>query len=239
MLVNSDSRVSVSTCIVQVHRDSVQVVTRNLDTILEPNVVEISRGGKSRDGSLTAGADVSISGGSGNSCRMCVNRNQNRINHLATSVITGRRSGNRVLEVLRSRDSGNGGTRRSDKAFTFPSVNDVIIDETVEVSIQDNHFAFTNFHLVSSDLNVSTVGVDIEGLSGSTSTIGSGNRVSTGSRCLEDITSLTSISITFTPSISIGRRSSRNRSSSAVTNDVVARKRDFRSSKNFHLSIGF
>ena len=118
--------------------------------------------------------------------------------------------------------------------ITTPSVFDIVIGETIEVSIQDNHLTFANFHSVSSDLQIRTISVDIEGLDRSTSTVSSSNRVRTSSGRGEGSTSGTIAPSIGVSVIRIG--SSGNLSSSAVTDDVVTREREVRSSVDCHLS---
>ena len=157
-----------------------------------------------------------------------MNRDVNATRHRATSVGACRGGCHRVGMVGSGRDSGNSGTGGGHKTFTIPSISDVITDEAVEVDVQDNHLALANFHLVGIHLQVRTVGVDVEGLRGGTSTIGSGDRVGTSRRGGEGSTRLFVAPSVGVSIIRIG--SSSNRSGSTVANDVVARERELRSS---------
>ena len=232
---------------IQVHRDRIQVLTRNFDTILEPDVEQVSLSRNCLESSLATHADVIIGGGNCDSRRSSVDRDVDVTFHLATSFlsITANGSSHNVVSVVgKSRDSSNSRTSSSGNSLTrdivnqtstSPSVFDVIVDETIEVSIQDNNLAVANFHLVSIHLQVGTVGVDVEGLDRGTSTIGSRHRVSTSSLSGELIAFSTIAPSVGVFSISINS-SSVDGSRSTVADDVVTRERELRSIVDSHLS---
>ena len=247
ILVKSQSSVRILTNFIQVHRDRVQVLTRNFDTILEPDVEQVSLSRNCLESSLATHADVIIGGGNCDSRRSSVDRDVDVTFHLATCIlsITANSSSNNVVSVVgKSRDSSNSRTSSSGNSLTrdivnqtstSPSVFDVIVDETIEVSIQDNNLAVANFHLVSIHLQVGTVGVDVEGLDRGTSTIGSRHRVSTSSLSGELIAFSTIAPSVGVFSISINS-SSVDGSRSTVADDVVTRERELRSIVDSHLS---
>ena len=221
----------IDTLFVEVDDNSMLIQTGDFNAILIPNVR--SSIAISVENNLTAFADRIVADIEIDRSGQLMNDDVDTASHLTTSVVTGRRGSNHVSVVIERRDSRNGRTVERIHTSAGPSVNDVIIGETVEVSIQDNHLAFANFHLVGVDLQISTVGVDVEGLDRSTSTVGSRHRVNTSGGGVEGSTRRT-----IAPSISVGLvsvRSSGNRSGSTVTDDVVAREREVRSSVNRHL----
>ena len=234
ILVNSHHRVGVRTSLIQVHGNGVQVLTRDLDSILEPNEIGSIR--SSHEGSLATSADNTFLRSHLNlgDLRQSVNRDVNGTFHRAALLIHCR-SDNRVNVAFSSRNSGNGGTGgRNQRALTVslrPSVLDVLIHETIEVSVQDNHLAGANFHSVSIDLEVGTVGIDVEGLNSGANIIGSGNRVGTSNRSSEFITFRIVTPNIIVISLRINR-SSGDRSRSTITDDVVTRERELRSSVN-------
>ena len=223
---------SVAANLVEVDRKGSLVLTRNLNTVLVPNVsIGIA---VSIESDLAAFANRIAVGQNRNLSRNRMNRDIDGTRHRATSVRTSRGGGNRVGVVSHRRSSGNRGTGRGHETLTSPSVGNVVVRETSQVSVQHNHFAFANFHLVSIHLQVGTVGIDIEGLRGGTSTVGSGHRVSTSRGRGEG-----SSGSTVAPSVGISVSrvgSSVDRSRSAVADNVVARQREVRSS--MHLNLG-
>ena len=137
--------------------------------------------------------------------------------------------------------SGNsrnrGSSSRADDTGTGPGVSHILANETVEVGAQDNHLTSANFHLVGIDNKIGTVGVDLEGLNRSTSTVlrSSRDRIGASGLRREDIVIITSIGVTLAPSVGISIRiSSDGSGSTTVADDVVTRERELRSSYNFH-----
>ena len=125
-----------------------------------------------------------------------------------------------------------------------PSVGGVLIREAVDIGVQGDELAFANVHLISSHLEVRTVG-DHLNRSGSVATslsVGGGNRIDTGNCGIQ--LSIFSV-VLVTPNIIISvlilciiriHKRSRSRSGqssrSAVANDVITRDRNLRSSNN-------
>ena len=182
-----------------------------------------------------------------------MNRDVDITFHLARSIRTRGSSHNMVGMTLGRRDSSNSRTvsgfnrltrNIADQTSTRPSVFDVIIDETIDVSIQDNNFAVANFHLVSRDLEVSTIS-DHANRSGSIATslsVGNSNGIDTGS-CGRELFTFSVVLIT--PNIFIRvlilciiriHKRSRSRSDqsslSTIANNVITRDRNLRSSNN-------
>ena len=208
------------------------VSTFNHSTVLIPSVgiSGITRVA-SFESDLFTGADIVVANRELRSSRNSANRDVNATRHRTTSVGACRGGCHRVGMVGSGRDSGNGGTGGGHKTLTSPRVSDVVIGEAVQVGVQDNHLAFANFHLVGIHLKVGTVGIDVEGLNSGANIIRSGNRVCTSNRSGEFFTFRI-----ITPNIIIIslriNRSSGDRSRSTITDDVVTRERELRSSIN-------
>ena len=240
ILVDRHHSVGVSTRLIQVHRNGIQVLSRNLNSVLEPNVGKIGGGGKGRKCNLLAGTDNRIrSTGNRNLRRKRMHRNINRSGHLADIIIT---SINRH-SIMMSFSSGSDKHRScsSGSCNATPSIANFHTFITRGGNSQGNILTIANFHLVGSQSNRANRLINGE-VSGSRATIGvrSGSRVNTGGRGGVSSTILTSLASRTNPSnlrITIARNHrSGQRGASTVTNHVVTGNGKFGSSVDERLN---
>ena len=241
ILVDRHHSVGVSTRLIQVHRNSIQVLSRNLNAVLEPNVGKIGGGGNGRKCGLLAGTDNRIrSTGNRNLRRKRMHRNINRSGHLADIIIT---SINRH-SIMMSFNSGSDKHRScsSGSINITPIVGNFHVFITRGGNSQGNILTIANFHLVGSQSNRASRLINGE-VSGSRATIvvRSGSRVNTGgSGGVSSSIILTGLASRTNPSnlrITIARNHrSGQRGACTVTNHVITGNGKFGSSVDERLN---
>ena len=134
-----------------------QILTRNLHAVNIPLKIGCCRGGSCEEETFITQANASRTTKSNLSGVVNTIRNLdvNRISHLASTSL----SRHDILMCISSRDDCN--SRTILNRIGVPAINDVLVIETIEVSIQHNLLTITNSQLVSRQLKVSTKDIHI------------------------------------------------------------------------------